>query len=212
MNPSTSPSQKAYQFRIVIVGISPMVWRRVLIPCHTRLSEVSDILLTLFDWSGDFLHEFRIHGKRYSGNGLSTSCASLCDFSLRVGESIRYVYNFFDEWNMTLRLETVLEIDPTVKYPFCLAGKGAAPPEDCGGAWSYLKQMDERIFPFEALEVMTDSLKRFVGKTVAEIVGDYPSLEDAARQLQDYQDSDPNRFSRRQLNAQLHELSQGGVK
>jgi hypothetical protein len=28
-------------------------------------------------------------------------------------------------------------VDPKVKYPLCLEGKRACPPEDCGGVWGY---------------------------------------------------------------------------
>ena len=34
-------------------------------------------------------------------------------------------------------LEKVLPADPGAVGPSCLAGKGACPPEDCGGVWGY---------------------------------------------------------------------------
>jgi hypothetical protein len=41
-----------------------------------------------------------------------------------------------------IRLEKILPPDSVTAPLTCLAGKGACPPEDCGGAWSYaaLKQ------------------------------------------------------------------------
>ena len=34
-------------------------------------------------------------------------------------------------------IEKVLDADPLVRYPVCLDGQGAGPPEDCGGVWGY---------------------------------------------------------------------------
>lgn len=28
-------------------------------------------------------------------------------------------------------------VDPKLKYPVCLEGERACPPEDCGGVWGY---------------------------------------------------------------------------
>lgn len=34
-------------------------------------------------------------------------------------------------------VEKFLPPEPRVRYPLCLAGGGACPPEDVGGAWGY---------------------------------------------------------------------------
>ena len=48
-----------------------------------------------------------------------------------------YVYDFGDNWHHTVQVEKVLELEPKVKYPRCVKGSRAGPPEDCGGPWGY---------------------------------------------------------------------------
>ncbi len=61
----------------------------------------------------------------------SASCSS------EKGERIRYTYDFGDDWEHEIVVEKVLVAEPGVRYPVCVAGKGACPPEDCGGVWGY---------------------------------------------------------------------------
>jgi hypothetical protein len=48
-----------------------------------------------------------------------------------------YVYDFGDSWDHEIRLEKILPKDSTRKYPLCIAGEFACPPEDCGGIPGY---------------------------------------------------------------------------
>ena len=56
---------KIYQLRVVIAGISPLIWRRLLIPADTTIAGLHTILQTVFGWSGEHLHRFVIHGTEY---------------------------------------------------------------------------------------------------------------------------------------------------
>lgn len=48
---------------------------------------------------------------------------------------IFYEYDFGDSWIHTITLESAEE--NTTNIPMCLDGKGACPPEDCGGIYGY---------------------------------------------------------------------------
>jgi hypothetical protein len=48
-----------------------------------------------------------------------------------------YVYDFGDSWEHKIQLEKILPREKGVKYPICVKGKRACPPEDCGGIWGY---------------------------------------------------------------------------
>jgi hypothetical protein len=48
-----------------------------------------------------------------------------------------YEYDFGDQWIHQLIGEERLLPKEGVKYPLCMAGQRACPPEDCGGPWEY---------------------------------------------------------------------------
>jgi hypothetical protein len=62
--PSVS-SLAIYQLRVVLCGVSPLVWRRLLVVSKTRLAELHEILQSAFDWSGEHLHRFPLVHSRY---------------------------------------------------------------------------------------------------------------------------------------------------
>ena len=44
-------SPAIYQPRVVLCGVSPLVWRRLLVISETSLAELHEILQSAFDWS-----------------------------------------------------------------------------------------------------------------------------------------------------------------
>jgi hypothetical protein len=48
-----------------------------------------------------------------------------------------YTYDFGDDWEHTVEIEKTQPAVDGEAYPRCIAGKGACPPEDCGGPWGY---------------------------------------------------------------------------
>src|SRR5580704_691435 len=57
--PSVS-SIAIYQLRVVLCGVSPLVWRRLLVVITTSIAELHEILQSAFGWSGEHLHRFLI--------------------------------------------------------------------------------------------------------------------------------------------------------
>lgn len=140
-----------YQLRIVLRGISPLIWRRLLIPSRTTIADLHGILQTALGWEDDHLHRFCVHGKDYGiayVGGLSFAdnprAVRLSDFRLRCGERFLYVYNFTANWEHDIRLEAVLTPSSRSRYPVCTGGGRAAPPEECPGPWAYLEALGQR--------------------------------------------------------------------
>jgi hypothetical protein len=41
------------------------------------------------------------------------------------------------------RVEKTLPVQPKRRYPICIGGQRATPPEDCGGPWAFMALEDE---------------------------------------------------------------------
>ena len=112
-----------YQLCIVLRGISPLVWRRLLVYGDTTLAQLHDIFQIIFDWSGEHLHEFHLYGRDYGSNGADTRSVRLHDFRLHPGERFSYVYDFSAYWQCAVHLESTLLVDANRFYPVCIGGK-----------------------------------------------------------------------------------------
>jgi hypothetical protein len=149
---ATCPNPVVYQLRVVMVGISPLIWRRLLIPADTTIAGLHTVLQTAFGWGGEHLHRFVIHGTEYGisyvgGSGFRDDARQvrLGELGLRLGERFTYEYNYFAAWACDLRVEQITRAEPGRTYPRCVGGRRAGPPEDCGGPWVFLEQTQAHL-------------------------------------------------------------------
>ena len=56
---------EVYQIHVWIRGISPMIWRRLLVRNESTIADLHYTLQIAFDWSDLHLHRFHIHGQDY---------------------------------------------------------------------------------------------------------------------------------------------------
>jgi Plasmid pRiA4b ORF-3-like protein len=170
MPESSVSSRTIYQLRVVLCGVSPLVWRRLLLASDTSLAELHAILQHAFAWSDEHLHRFLIHAAygvpRLGGLAFRDDArrVPLSRFRLHRGERFRYEYDFTADWKLDLRLERTLPFDPKRGLPSCIGGSRAAPPESCAGAWAYLQRLDEHKshLPLEGLSLLAEAMQRFL--------------------------------------------------
>lgn len=141
------------QLKLSLRGVSkPPVWRRLLVRPDIRLSQVHDVIQAAMGWTDTHLHAFSTAYGDYGPpdpelDHRDERKARLADFLAEPGDRIRYAYDFGDFWEHDIVLEKMLEPDPDVRLPACVAGKGACPPEDCGGVWGYADLRDTLANP-----------------------------------------------------------------
>jgi pRiA4b ORF-3-like protein len=132
-----------YQLKIALRDIKPPIWRRVLVK-DCSLAELHDVIQTCMGWERSHMHAFEIGGQQYGELDPDEMMemedekkAKLSQLAAQGVKKFSYTYDFGDNWDHTIEVEKVLDPEPGVRYPLCIAGKRACPPEDCGGPWGY---------------------------------------------------------------------------
>ncbi|OJV91572.1 MAG: hypothetical protein BGO39_20550 [Chloroflexi bacterium 54-19] len=217
--PLQAPVQ-IYQFHVLLLTISPAIWRRFLIRSDSTIADLHHILQILMGWSDEHLHQFTIHGKHYGvehpgGIYFSTDPKKiyLCDFNFRLKERFLYEYDFNDYWQLQIRLEQILPLDPNKTYPFCITGARKTPPEDCGGPERFMEQevkMELALWDkkFRLAEIMSALLPTIYDETTSIQAAVDPVRVELTAILQDLEEAKFNRFT---INQRLKLYASGEV-
>lgn len=145
------------RFKATLKHSGPKIWRRFDIPDTCLLGELHVVLQIIMGWEDCHMHEFEIGKRRIGAPGpgffgedeevINENNLSLADLGLRTKQKFVYTYDFGDGWEHEVQLEKILAPEPGAKYPVCIEGEMACPPEDCGGIGGY----------YNLLEALADS-------------------------------------------------------
>lgn len=151
---SKSPRKKqlsqVFQFKITLLDTRPPIWRRIQV-ADSRLDDLHEHIQTAMGWTNSHLHQFEIDGQNYGDPALlagdwggdsdfldSTALRLSQIFAKnRSGFRFFYEYDFGDGWRHEIVLEESKPAEPGTRYPRCIQGSRACPPDDCGGPWGY---------------------------------------------------------------------------
>jgi hypothetical protein len=149
---SSCPGMTVYRLRVVIAGISPLIWRRLDVAADTTVAGLHAIVQAVFGWSDEHLHRFVVGGTEYGifypgGPGFRDDARQvrLADLGLREGERFTYEYNFSASWRVDLRVEQIACAQPGLAYPRCTGGRRAGPPEDWADPWAFLERSQPHL-------------------------------------------------------------------
>ncbi|NKC02213.1 MAG: plasmid pRiA4b ORF-3 family protein [Pseudomonadales bacterium] len=139
-----------YQFKVTLTSVSPPVWRTIQVPADYSFWDLHVAIQDAMGWLDYHLHlfVFELPRKKRLNIGIPddeydeppTSAGweiSIGDFYRTPGDLAVYEYDFGDGWTHELILEGIFLRDDAVRYPKCIAGERACPPEDCGGVTGY---------------------------------------------------------------------------
>jgi len=210
---SSCPGTDIFRLRVVIAGISPLIWRRLEVAADTTVAGLHGIVQALFGWSGEHLHRFVIGGTEYGisylgGPGFRDDARQvrLAGLRLREGERFTYEYNFSAVWRVDLRAEQITGAPPGRAYPRCTGGRRAGPPEDWDGPWAFLERTQPHLVygaTVRAAEIIGQVLDADDHHDLADVGVDREELADLAPLL------GLERFDRRACNQALRGLAVG---
>jgi hypothetical protein len=142
--PRVTVKTKIFELEIVLEQVQPSVRRRVQVPGEASLAVLHEVVQSVMGWSNSHLHEFNIAGRRFGmpdpGGGdqdLTDEAKGKLFRLVKQGDRFGYLYDFGDNWAHRITVEKVAAAEPGVRYPRCMTGQGACPPEDVGGPWGY---------------------------------------------------------------------------
>lgn len=199
MEENSRTQGQVYQLRIQLSGISPPIWRRILVAADCTIAELHQTIQLVMGWTDEHLHRFTIRGQWYGvprEGGLCFFAGShrlrLAEFDFRAHERFRYEYDFHSDWVHDIRVEKILPRASVRHVPVCIAGVGACPPEDSGPPDRFMATLDEHS-GFDFMTWLEDELEK-------------PGLDRAAlrQALSDWRPWLDRRFDRKAANARLN--------
>ena len=141
----------AFQFKIQLKNITaPPVWRRLVVPDQFTFLRMHNLIQAAFGWENYHLFEFSLRGYGshpaigipmeeddfFGGEKkLNAEKIKLAEIFTTPKQKFTYIYDFGDDWIHQITLEKITP--EKIIRAGLLAGKGACPPEDCGGPWGY---------------------------------------------------------------------------
>lgn len=178
--------------RIEMIDSDPLIWREVEVPTSNTLWDLHDIVQSVMNWQDYHLWEFTIGKQRFGPPSdenfgmepvTDAAMAHLRDVLNPRRTTIRYLYDFGDNWEHRLIVSRIRPGEPDVAYPRLAGGERNAPPEDCGGIYGF----------YDKLAIAADRKAR--------------EHHEIKRWLGQY---DPNRFEERRIKIALGRIAKAG--
>ena len=211
-------SFKRLILRAVLRLVSPMVIRLVSVSDHMPLPEFHDVFRIILGWNGDLGYIIRVHGQEFNSFRRKTRSKALHEFKLHRQEKFLSVCDTLHMWEWDVRVLDIQEGVEGDHAPVCVGGRGAAPPEFCGGPTGYrlmLKRqregaaMSDPVRLEAGVQMLAEACPGQAARTrdLLRTVLDegFQSLD---RRLHELGPLQPDRFSLKEANARLSELAQ----
>ncbi len=150
------------------------VYRDVIVPSSLTFDQLHRVIQIVFGWDDYHLYEFTERNPVTEEETLRISVPSTDDEeyydikttnsrTTRISkifakkDSMVYIYDFGDYW--LFEISVIDRIRKNIEAPFCIAGEGATPPEDCGGTGGY----EEMLRSLKENDDEAESYREWIG-------------------------------------------------
>jgi hypothetical protein len=115
-----------------------MVVRLLSVPDYLELPQFHKVVRAILGWNGDLGYIIRIHGQEFNSfRRRKARSKALHEFQLHRQEKFLYICDTLHPWEWDMRVLDIQEGAEEDRASVCLGGRGAAPPEFCGGPTGY---------------------------------------------------------------------------
>jgi hypothetical protein len=143
------------QLKITLLDIEPKIHRIVQVPEEITLRNLHKVIQKVMPWQNYHLYQFVKGDAFYApkstafdfGHSMSDRSVPVRELLPRPRHKLIYEYDFGDGWLHEVLLQKVLPAEEGVRYPTCIAGQFAAPPEDSGGPLGYCDLLEALADP-----------------------------------------------------------------
>jgi hypothetical protein len=135
------------RLKITLDDVKPTVLRRIEVPFDMRLDRLHLTIQAAMGWTNSHLYEIRagdvgwstpLPDADWADDFLDARKARLTDVLAEIGtKTLRYLYDFGDGWEHTIKVECHADPEPGALYPRLIEASGRCPPEDVGGPFGY---------------------------------------------------------------------------
>lgn len=149
----SSDESQVYRIKITLLDSEPLIWRRFLFEPNETLFKLHQTIQIIMGWKNSHMHLYRknnvYYGKPDKESEADFGFETLDEKKFKVFQvldklkaKLIYEYDMGDSWDHVLVLEKILPRESKLKYPICLEGAMACPPEDCGGIPGYYNLLE----------------------------------------------------------------------
>jgi Plasmid pRiA4b ORF-3-like protein len=145
-----------HTLKVTLREVKPAVWRRVVVRSEMPLAKFARTLEAAMGSKGYHLHMFDVGGVLFGTRDddadyiIDERQATVKQVLPRLRAKLRWDYDFGDSWEHNVVVEAIESPTAGQRYPTCIGGSRACPPEDCGGVGGYARLLEALVDPTDS--------------------------------------------------------------